>query len=124
MELNYSKRLELLNEIKETIQEQEIQFENDSPFYLVADELQKFINLLPSKGCSAEFDERIEKECREYLKEMIAESKKEIPEKFCEEPSKKEYLGHTLRQLKAVPNDCLGYIKTAYEVFCPAEMTK
>ncbi|MBC7653773.1 MAG: hypothetical protein H7098_04770 [Oligoflexus sp.] len=124
MELTYSKRLELLTEIKYTIQEQEIQFNNASPFYLVADQLQKFIELLPTKGCSVEFDKHIAKECKKYLNEAIAESKKDIPKSHEKEPFKTEYLDHTMRQLKDTPINCLSYIKVAYEVFCPAEMTK
>ena len=124
MELNYSTRLELLTKIKETIQEQEIQFENATPFYLVADELQKFIDLLPTNGCSIEFDAQIEKECRQYLREIIVESKEQVPEKFDKDSEKKEYLEHTMRQLKAAPINCLGYIKVAYNNFCPSEVTK
>ena len=124
MELTYSKRLELLNEINKTIQEQEIKFKNDLPFYLVAEELQKFIDLLPTKGCSVEFDEQIEKECRKYLKEMIAESKKDIPRKHEKEPLKTKYLEYTMRQLKATPTNCLSYIKTAHKNFCPSEIAE
>ena len=124
MELTYLKRLELLSQINKTIQLQEIQFKNDEPFYLVAAELQKFIDLLPNNGCSREFDEKIETDCRAYINEMIIESKKNIPENISKESEKTIYLEHTMTQLKVTPINCLMYIKSAYVRFCPLEMIR
>jgi|GEM_PF-3052630 len=124
MELTYLQRLKLLNEINESIQVQEIQFKNAEPFYHVAAELQKFLELLPIKGCCKEFDEHVEKKCTDYIKEMIEESKKDLPKDHSREPEKTIYLKHTMKQLKQSPVNCLGYIKTGYEKFCLAKMVK
>ena len=122
MELTYLQRLKLLNEINNIIQVQEIQFKNAEPFYHVAAELQNFLELLPDNGCLNDFDKCIERDCRKYLKEMIEESKKEVPEKLSKDPKKTIYLEHTMKQLKETSFKCLRNFKNAYEIFCPTEM--
>ena len=124
MELTYSQRLKLLNEINETIQVQEIKFYNAEPFYHVATELQKFLELLPNNGCCKEFDKHIENKCTKYIKEMIEESKKDLLKDYSRDPEKTMYLKHTMEQLKQTPPNCLRDIKTAYEKFCPREIIK